>query len=418
MEDFMAHMTFAEYLKNEPGVKENYRQYYVEWVSKFITFCDHDVEKMTPAAEALFLDEQRENHTSEWLLRQAEHALRLYLGAYLLHMTEEKKTAQLYSGWPAVYKKVRQVIRLKRYAVNTEKSYLQWIKRFAAFIHRAPSDLDSNCVKEYLTYLAVTCKVASSTQNQAFSALLFLYRFVLGKDLNQIEDTVRAKTGLHLPVVLTIDEIDKLFSNMSGLPLLAAQVIYGCGLRREECMRLRVQDLDLDNRSLTVRAGKGDKERTTIFPRNLIEPMRHQLTRVKELHCLDKENNVGTSDIPFAVEKKSPNSSYEWNWQYVFPSMNSSIDSGSKRLKRHHMHGSSVQKQIKEAKERAEIHKTVGCHTLRHTFATHLLEGGTDIRTIQELLGHSNLNTTMIYTHVVKQKFGNLKSPFDQLERR
>ncbi|NQZ70662.1 MAG: integron integrase [Lentisphaeria bacterium] len=330
-------------------------------------------------------------------------------------MVTGESVEQTFTNWDDVLNNVRRIIRMKHYSYSTEKTYTQWITRFARYIDKKPNEVDSQSVKQYLSYLAINRNVAAATQNQAFNALLFLFRYTFYKDLEDIANTVRAKKTRRLPVVLTMKELRLIFDDMSGVPKLIAQLMYSAGLRQVECLSLRVQDFDFDNNSIVVRSGKGNKDRVTIFSKQLVEPMKKQLELVKKIHEEDLKNKVGKSNIPFSLAIKYPDCPYEWHWQYAFPAQYISTDPRSKVLNRHHLHGKHVQKQLKEAATKNKIPKKVGCHVLRHSFATHLIEGGTDIRTIQELLGHNDVKTTMIYTDVSNKNFGNLNSPFDNL---
>jgi integron integrase len=264
-----------------------------------------------------------------------------------------------------------------------------------------------------MTYLAVERNVAISTQNQAFNAILFLFRYVLDKKIDDISDTVRAKRKIRLPVVLTKSEIKRLFDQMSGLYLLMAKVIYGCGLRLQECLLLRIKDVDFERNAVIVRSGKGDKDRETTLPESIKENLREQLKKAQKFHQNDRKNNIAGVQLPYAFERKSPNAGKEWAWFWVFPSATLSIDPQTKIVRRHHVFRSNLRKAIKQAGIKANIAKRLTVHSLRHSFATHLLESGHDIRTIQELLGHTDLNTTMIYTHVVNKNRLGVKSPLD-----
>ncbi len=264
-----------------------------------------------------------------------------------------------------------------------------------------------------MTYLAVERKASVSTQNQAFNAILFLFRHVMDKKIDDISDAVRAKRNRRLPVVLTKTEIGRLFDQMSGINLLMAKVVYGCGLRLRECLRLRVKDIDFERDAVTIRSGKGDKDRETVLPESIKEKLREQLKKSRKIFENDRRKNVPAVQMPYAFERKSPNAGKEWAWFWVFPSARLSIDPQTKIVRRHHIFRSSLQKVIKQAGIKANITKRLTVHTLRHSFATHLLESGHDIRTIQDLLGHTDLNTTMIYTHVARKNRLGVKSPLD-----
>ncbi len=310
---------------------------------------------------------------------------------------------------------VRDALRRKHYSIRTEQAYVAWITRFILFHHkRHPQEMGAPEIEAFLTHLAVQKKVAASTQNQALSALLFLYREVLHRDPGPL-DALRAEKPRRLPTVLTKEEVHRLFAHLSGIYLLMARLIYGSGLRLMECVRLRVKDLDFVYRTITVRDGKGEEERVTILPESLIAPLRDHLRNVQRLHEEDLAKGYGAVYLPYALERKYPNANREWSWQYVFPSVRLSVDPRSGVVRRHHLDESGLQKAIRQAAQRAGLSKPVGPHTLRHSFATHLLEAHYDIRTVQELLGHKDVKTTMIYTHVLQRGGLAVRSPLDLL---
>lgn len=308
---------------------------------------------------------------------------------------------------------VRDAIRLKHYSIRTENAYVDWIRRYILFHNkRHPATLGAPEVEAFLTHLAVNEHVAASTQNQAFSALLFLYREVLHQDLGPV-DALHAKKPKRLPTVLTKDEVHRVLNHLSGVNLLMARLLYGSGLRLMECLRLRVKDLDFAYRTVTVRDGKGEQDRVTILPESLIAPLQDHLRIVKRTHEEDLAKGYGAVYLPDALERKYPNAHKEWGWQYVFPANRLSVDPRSGVVRRHHLDESGLQKAIRQAAQRAGIAKPVSPHTLRHCFATHLLQAGYDIRTVQELLGHKDVRTTMIYTHVLNKGPKAVRSPLD-----
>ena len=317
---------------------------------------------------------------------------------------------------PRLLDQVRGAIRTLHYSRRTEKAYIGWIRRYI-FFHkkRHPAEMGEKEISAYLTYLATTRKVSASTQTQALSAILFLYRRVLEKDLAEMKDIVRAKSSVRLPVVLSPDEVYRLMREMEGLHRLLAMVLYGTGMRLMECMRLRVKDVDFEMNQILVRAGKGDKDRVTVLPRVIQDDLLRQIEMVRRLHHRDVANGAGWVELPMAIENKWPTAAREIGWQWVFPATRTYVDSQTGRRRRHHYHESALQRAVKEASRRARIDKPVSCHTLRHTFATDLMERGYDVRTIQELLGHSDVSTTMIYTHVLKRGAGGVHSPADGL---
>ena len=317
---------------------------------------------------------------------------------------------------PKLLDQVRDVIRRKHFSIRTEQAYVDWIRRFILFHDkRHPRDMAEEELTEFLTYLAREGRVAASTQNQALSALLFLYKEVLKQEIGWLESVERAKTPARLPVVLTRDEVHRIFARLQGTHRLMAGLLYGSGLRLMECVRLRVKDVDLGYLRITVRDGKGAKDRLTMLPVNVAKSLERHLQKVKAQHEQDLEDGFGTVHLPFALVRKFPNADREWSWQYVFPSSRLSLDPRTGKKRRHHTDESVLQGAMKMAVRAAGISKPATCHTLRHSFATHLLENGYDIRTVQELLGHKNVSTTMIYTHVLNKPGIGVRSPLDHI---
>ncbi|TDI33396.1 MAG: integron integrase [Acidobacteria bacterium] len=314
---------------------------------------------------------------------------------------------------PRLLDSVREAIRARHYSRRTEKAYLGWVRRFVFFHQkRHPKSMGRVEISSFLSHLATVRKVSASTQNQALSALLFLYRHVLGIQLDWVK-IVRAKRPFRLPVVLSRAEVHILLDAMSGTAWLVASVLYGSGVRLTEGLCLRVKDLDFAQRVVTVRDGKGQKDRVTVLPFALIDPLTAHLERVRHQHRADRVRGLGYVALPAALAAKYPRAQEEWAWQWVFPATRHYTDSESGRKHRHHLHESVVQRAFKEAVRRVGLTKQASCHTLRHSFATHLLEEGYDIRTIQELLGHKDISTTMIYTHVLNRGGVSVKSPLD-----
>ncbi len=308
--------------------------------------------------------------------------------------------------------KVRSAIRVRHYSIRTEQAYVGWIKRFIYFHHkRHPAEMAETEVVEFLTDLAVTGQVAASTQNQALNALVFLYKAVLDQPLGELNGAVRAKRPQKLPVVLTGAEIKSLLSHLDGSIWLVACLLYGSGLRLLESIRLRVKDLDFGHRAIIVRDGKGNKDRVVTLAEELMVPLKRHLEGVKNIHEKDLRDGFGSVYLPYALAKKYPSAAQEWGWQYVFPSRKRSLDPRTRLQRRHHLHESAVQKAVKMAIRRSSIIKPASCHTLRHSFATHLLERGMDIRTVQEQLGHKDVRTTQIYTHVLNRGGNAVVSP-------
>ncbi|PWB59014.1 MAG: integron integrase [Nitrosomonadales bacterium] len=324
--------------------------------------------------------------------------------------------AAVLSASPRLLDQVRGKIRLKHYSIRTEQAYLDWIKRFIChFGKRHPNEMGAREVEVFLTWLAVEGRVAVSTQNQAKSALLFLYREVLGADLPWLENVEQAKTPKRLPVVLTQAEVQALLSGLSGTHWLVAGLLYGAGMRLMEALRLRVKDVELSRKEILIRDGKGAKDRLTMLPSVLVNPLKAHLLKVKALHEQDVAEGFGEVYLPHALDRKYPNAAREWGWQYMFPSGTRAVDPRSGVVRRQHVQDQSVQRAVKQAVRDAGLVKPATPHTLRHSFATHLLEGGYDIRTVQELLGHSDVSTTMIYTHVLNRGGKGVQSPLDSL---
>ena len=315
---------------------------------------------------------------------------------------------------PRLLDQVRGKIRLKHYSIRTEQAYVDWIRRFVLhFDKRHPLEMGAREVEAFLTHLAVEGKVAAATQNQAKAALLFLYREVLEQDLPWLENIEQAKTPKRLPVVLTESEVQAVLSRLKGTHWLVAGMLYGSGLRIMEALRLRVKDLEFSRREILVREGKGFKDRVTMLPTRLVQPLQDHLAQVRDLHERDLEEGYGEVYMPHALDRKYPKAAREWGWQYVFPSKNRSVDPRSGVVRRHHVQDQAIQRAIRQAVYDAGIVKPATPHTLRHSFATHLLAGGYDIRTVQELLGHKDVQTTMIYTHVLNKGGRGVTSPLD-----
>lgn len=318
------------------------------------------------------------------------------------------------SQQPKLLDKVREMLRLKHYSSRTEDTYIYWIRRYLRFHNlRHPREMRESEIQAFLSHLAVKENVAASTQNQAFSALLFLYREVLQIPLDPQIQSVRAEKPKHLPTVLTKEEVNAILSRMSGTTGLMARILYGSGLRLMECVTLRVKDIDLAQHQIIVRDGKGEKDRVTMLPTSLETLLREHLTWRKSLHQQDIANGYGYVELPFALARKYPNADRELIWQYAFPSERLAYDSKTKHTYRWHMSESTLQRAVRAAAQEAEIPKLVGPHTFRHSFATHLLQNGYDIRTVQELLGHKDVKTTMIYTHVLQRGPLAVRSPLD-----
>ena len=310
----------------------------------------------------------------------------------------------------------RRVLRLRHYSIRTEESYVHWIRRFIRFSGgRHPREMGHPEIEAFLSHLAVDRNVAASTQNQALNAIVFLYKRVLDREIGDLGVIVRAKKPRKLPVVLTRSEVMELLSRLDGVPRLAAGLMYGAGLRLMETVRLRAKDLDLERGELMVRNGKGGRDRITVLPTRLVGPLRDQLTYTRALHLSDLTEGFGSVFLPDALARKFRGADREWSWQYVFPAAKRSRDPRSGAMRRHHFGEAAVQRAVKRAVREAGLVKRASCHSLRHSFATHLLESGYDIRTVQQLLGHRSVETTMIYTHVLNRGGLAVQSPLDQV---
>jgi integron integrase len=317
---------------------------------------------------------------------------------------------------PGLIQRYREELQARHYARRTVDTYEQWLRRYLRFHQlRHPREMGSAEVNAFLTHLAVEGQVSASTQNQALAALLFLYRTVLGGDVGNMEGVIRARKRQRLPVVLTVGEVRAVLLHLDGAEALVAQLLYGGGLRLMEALRLRIKDGDLEQRCITVRCGKGDKDRRTVLPSSLVDPLKRHKKEVQHQHQTDLSAGWGAVELPHALERKYRNAAREWGWQWLFPQGRRWRDPRQNIEGRHHLDPSLVQRAVRSAVQAAGISKPATCHTFRHSFATHLLEQGADIRTIQELLGHSDVKTTMVYTHVLNRGPSGVRSPADLL---
>ena len=419
---------FETFLSKLGALPEDKIKFYLHWVRRFLKFCNYQFDNIDTQHVSQYLDSlDGDEKIADWQVRQAADAVILYVEKYpkrpLQPITSLARDSQAKSVdqkgsllWQQTLDETRTVIRLRHYSLSTEKTYLGWLGRFKIYMNdREPHLLEANDMKKYLTHLALHGRVSASTQNQAFNALLFLYRHILHVEMDDFTSVARAKRKMNLPVVLSRDEVKKILSSLDGPHLLMAQLMYGCGLRLMECLRLRIKDVDFENDLLMVRSGKGQKDRSLMIPGKIREELAKHVASVKEIHEQDVKMGYGEVSLPDALEKKYPNAPREWGWQWLFPAEKLSVDPRSGKVMRWHIHPSAIQRAVKEAVMKTGLPKKASCHTLRHSFATHLLEAGHNIRMIQELLGHKHVNTTMIYTHVIRKKPSEIKSPLDGL---
>jgi len=404
-------------------------QAYVEWVRRFIVFHDkrHPEAMADPEVNRFLAHLAEHEHVASSLRAEAAAALHL-LYSHVLNRplgtlvatsaTPPPATSAGLAGQggPKLLSRVRQTVRTLHYSRRTEQAYVQWIKRFI-FHHgvRHPAEMGAAEVRGFLSHLAVNRHVSASTQNQALNALLFLYGRVLGKEIGLVEGVVRAKRPRRLPVVLTREEVKAVLAQMNAVPSLVCWLLYGGGLRLSECLSLRVKDIDFQRNEIVVRDGKVAKDRVTTLPISCTKALIDHLARVREMHERDLSLGLGRAPLPDALARKYPNADREWEWQYVFPASSHYTDRRSGVKHRYHLHDTVVQKAMTAATRTAGVTKPATPHSLRHSFATHLLEAGHDIRTVQELLGHNDLQTTMIYTHVLNRGGKGVQSPADRL---
>ena len=407
---------YEAFLIKEGTIKFQYVPFHLKWVSDCYAFLNEPLSnRLGSERKKQFLSEISKRH-EDWQVRQADTALRLY--DYFLSKGEASLIAEPPSvdeKWRVLGEKMREALRLRHRSLSTEKTYLIWFRSFRGFVsEKQPGELQGRDLQDFLSHLAVERKASASMQNQALNAVVFLYRHVLDKNIDGELSAVRARQRRHLPVVLTLKEIEGIFDHLTGTLKLMAMLIYGCGLRLQECLQLRLKDIDIEQNMVVVRSGKGDKDRRTVLPEVLKDDLIRHLSEIRSIYDQDRRKEINGVWLPGALERKYPNAAKEWGWFWVFPSKSLSIDPRSNAVRRHHVHPALLQKAFKVAVGKAGIVKQASVHTLRHSFATHLLETGYDIRTIQKLLGHQNLQTTMIYTHVAKKNVLGVRSPLDK----
>ena len=412
--------TFALWLRRRRLATESQIPYFLLWVERFQNLRKHHPQDVWRDTLRVFLQDLAEGHTVGWQIRQAADAIELYFGQFAPPEDGPSdgppKDPEAPFDPAAAVDEVCRLLRLRHYSPRTQRCYVGWARRYLHYVTpQGSAPPTSDDAKAYLSYLAIREKVSASTQNQAFNAILFLHRYVLGLDLADMGRTVRAQRKERLPLVLTPEEVKSILTHVKGKCHLPIELIYGGGLRVSEAVQLRVKDFDIPAASVTVRSGKGDKDRVTLLPRRLIADLTQHLKTVKSLHDEDLAAGAGEAPLPGALRRKYPQAAREWGWQFAFPSSRLDTNPETHRIHRWYLSTASVQKAMKAAVRRAGITKPASVHTLRHSFATHLLMKGIDIRRIQELLGHKNLETTMIYTHILKSIAPDISSPLDDL---
>jgi len=426
------------------SIPEARAEWYVKWAQRFALSAPGALKSRNASHVNAFLDNLSAQTSVEgWQVAQASEALRiLYQDVLKVSWAQqwhsEGRPVQEESGPPdseekqpsfrdqanwgeinalhkPLFDRLRTEIRMRHYSIRTERAYEHWIRRFIGFHDlKSPKELTPDSVKEYLEYLAEVREISASTQNQALNALVFLYEQILHEPLGSIGDFTKAKRPQRLPVVLSREEVDSLLENLTGVKAIMAGLLYGSGLRLMECLRLRVKDVDFALQQIVVRDGKGQKDRITVLPKRYEQQIKEHLEAVKVQHEKDLAEGFGEVYLWPSLARKYPNAAKEWGWQYVFPAERLSADPRAKKIRRHHLHESILQSAVKEAAIKAGLTKQVSVHVLRHSFATHLLESNYDIRTVQELLGHEDVSTTMIYTHVLNRPGLVVKSPLDK----
>lgn len=442
---------FQDFLLNNGLVHEQYVPYYAQWVTKFLSFSERETASDGNSLVDNFLHSvQLENKILSWQVRQAEEAVQLYVHKFINNkaMLEAKNSEDFWKDIPdiqSILEETTRILRIKKYAFSTERLYLDWIKRFFSYLQEARNisdghsgvilenawiessktesaktenysleNLTQESFKSFLSYLANEQKVSASTHNQAFDALIFLFREVLKKDVEGISGpTIRIKREKQLPVLLTVDEVWAIFQQLSGQNLLIANLFYGSGLRLMELASLRIRDIDFESDQILVRNSKGETERTTILPKTVKNPLFTHISRVKELYDNDIAAGYGEVSLPVDLELNSLCTGFEWNWQYAFPSSRLSLEPGSGKIRRQHLSDKAIQMAIGNAVKKAGITKNATVHTLRHSFAAHLLMNGVNIKEVQGLLGHKSIARTQIYVHALRDMKKNLQSPLD-----
>ncbi|EDM26790.1 Integron integrase [Lentisphaera araneosa HTCC2155] len=409
---------FEVYLKSQHVVEKELK-FYLIWVNQFASFCERKGCSPWDGSSLLAFETYLRSSHEDWQVDQAGKAVRHYVywrrksDASVPQVVSKVKATEESQVTKEYLAKLVEVMRLQRKSYKTEQAYGSWVVRYLAFVKG--EGLNGENVTRFISYLAVDKDVAASTQNQAFNALVYFFRYVLEKELGDLSQSLRAVRKAKLPVVFTRDEVMALMSVMEGVPLLMVRLIYGGGLRHSEAYRLRIKDVDTARMCLTIRSGKGDKDREVPLGDSLLEDLKNHLAQIRKLYDVDRAEEVAGCYLPNALERKSVNKGKEWAWFWLFPASTLSIDPRADVLRRHHVAPGYLSNHYKNAIEKAGISKSATVHTLRHSFATHVLEDGYDIRTLQEIMGHNDVNTTQIYTHVMGKHKSNVTSPLDKL---
>ncbi len=404
---------FKSYLKKS-CVKEDHFKYYIYWINSYIEF-----------SEKLNIETDRSNmkkylaeldiEYKDWQVKQASEAISHYF--YYLETVNSKSSNKhdFDADWQKMANEVHAVIRLKHLALTTEKTYVKWLRKFYLFVKgKKVEELGSDDIRNFISSLAIERRISASSQNQAFNAILFVFKNVLHRDVGDLSQTIRAKGKTRIPVVMTKDECFRVINCVDDKYRLLLKMIYGGGLRLSECVRLRIKDVDFARQVLTIRGGKGEKDRETLLATGVVEELQNHIEKIRAFYDQDRKNSISGVYLSEGLDRKYPNAGKEWKWFWLFPAGKLSVDPRSALVRRHHIKQNTVQSQVKKAVDTACINKQASVHTFRHSFATHLLEAGYDIRTIQELLGHVNVQTTMIYTHIAKRNKLGVISPLDR----
>jgi integron integrase len=411
---------FSAWLRQRRIAPENQIPFFARWVERYLRLSKARPGQVWRDTLQIFLEDLAEGQTPDWQIRQAADAVRLFCDQFqpssAVPPAESAQPVDRAYGRQAALAEMRRLLQLRHYSPRTERCYLGWADRYLSYLgDQRTTPPGSADAKAYLSHLATRARVSASTQNQAFNALLFLHRHVFQSELASMASTIRARRGTKLPIVLTQDEVRAILARLSGRSRIMIDLIYGGGLRLSEVAQLRVKDIDIAAGSVTVRSGKGDKDRVTLLPRRLVAELKQHLESVGIVHQQDLAAGAGEAPLPNALRRKYPSAAREWGWQFVFPSAKLTRDAETRRIHRWHVSPATLQKAMKTAVRRAGIAKPASVHTMRHCFATHMLMKGVDIRRIQELLGHRSLETTMIYTHVIKSIAPDVSSPLDDL---